>query len=122
MSDFLKTLLRNAKFLVGAGLFGLCPPIASAAGDGINSVYVESGDAALLYEGQLPPGSVQTVNPFEERLGSSLERFQREWSSLPNIAIPSGKTLTIGATGRRVALLRQRLGLSAGGQRILSVS
>jgi len=114
MSDFLKTLLRNAKFLVGAGLFGLCPPIASAAGDGINSVYVESGDAALLYEGQLPPGSVQTVNPFEERLGSSLERFQREWSSLPNIAIPSGKTLTIGATGRRVALLRQRLGLSAG--------
>lgn len=114
MSDFLKTLLRNAKFLVGAGLLGLCPPIASAAGDGTSSLYVESGDAALLYEGQLPPGSAQVVNPFAERLALSLARYEREWGGLPNVAIPLGAPLTFGMSGRRVALTRQRLGLPAG--------
>lgn len=100
--------------MAGAGLFGLCPSFAFAKGDGTSSVYVESGDAALLYEGQLPPGSEQVVNPFEKRLVASLERYQREWGGLPNIAVPTGETLTIGSSGRTIALLRRRLGLPEG--------
>ncbi len=113
-SALFKTLLRNAKFLVGAGLLGLCPPIASAAGDGISSLYVEQGDAALLYEGQLPPGQEAAANSFQQKLAKAHSRYQGEWGGLPQVTIPAGRDLVAGSTGRRVALARQRLGLPDG--------
>ncbi|MEO9463365.1 MAG: L,D-transpeptidase family protein [Marinomonas sp.] len=109
-----KPFFRHAKFLVGAGLLGLCPSFVLAKGDGETSIYVEDGDAALLYEGQMPPGSVGVVNPFERDLAAAHARYVREWGNLPRISVPEGRALSLGKSGPRVELLRQRLGLPAG--------
>ncbi len=113
---FNKPFFRQAIILVGAGLLGLCPSIVLAQGDGESSIYVEDGDAALLYEGQLPPGSESVVNPFEQDLAAAHARYVKEWGALPAVTVPAGSDLSLGSSGARVALLRQRLGLSEGRQ------
>ncbi len=114
MMAFKKPFFRQAIVLVGAGLLGLCPSIVLAKGDGASTIYVEDGDAALLYEGQLPPGSESVVNPFERDLAAAHARYVVEWSDLPRVKVPSGSDLSLGSSGARVALLRQRLGLPEG--------
>ncbi|HEY8593542.1 MAG TPA: L,D-transpeptidase family protein [Sphingomicrobium sp.] len=56
-----------------------------------------------------------SVNPVYTDLRRGLVRYQQEWGSLPDLAIPAGPTLKSGMTGERVAMLRARLGLAPGG-------
>ena len=107
--------LRRSLAVLGAGLLGLSPTVASASEDGLSTLYVEKGDAHLLYEGQLPPGSEEApVNPFKASLQTAYTRYIGAWAGLEEIRIPAGGTLAQGASGSRVALLRQRLGMAPG--------
>ncbi len=54
-------------------------------------------------------------NPMFAELARGLQQYQQTWGSLPQIKIPGGATLKPGATGKRVQLLRTRLGLAPGG-------
>ena len=54
------------------------------------------------------------VNPIYTDLRRGLVRYQQRWGDLPQVPVPSGPSLKPGATGERVALLRQRLGLVGG--------
>ena len=54
------------------------------------------------------------VHPIYTDLRRGLVRYQQKWGGLPEFAIPAGPTLKPGATGERVAMLRERLGLAAG--------
>ena len=54
------------------------------------------------------------VHPLYTDLRRALIRYKMRWGSLPQVEIPSGPALKLNATGDRVALLRQRLGLSEG--------
>ena len=48
-------------------------------------------------------------------LAQGLQQYQMTWGRLPQLRIPEGPALKPGATGRRVELLRTRLGLQPGG-------
>ena len=89
-------------------------PPTYGGGDGKTSVYVQKGDATLLFEGQAPPGLGATANVFEQKLSAAYQRYLNEWGNLPKVAIPAGADLVPGSSGTRVALLRQRLGLPDG--------
>jgi L,D-transpeptidase YcbB len=54
------------------------------------------------------------ANPLYTRLRRGLVRYRLTWGGLPQVAIPPGPALRPGAEGERVALLRERLGLSPG--------
>jgi murein L,D-transpeptidase YcbB/YkuD len=56
-----------------------------------------------------------SVNPIYTDLRRGLVKYQQTWGSLPQIEIPPGPTLKPGSTDERVAMLRTRLGLPAGG-------
>jgi murein L,D-transpeptidase YcbB/YkuD len=57
----------------------------------------------------------QAPNPLFVELGRGLQYYQASWGRLPQTKIPAGATMKRGSTGSRVALLRTRLGLPAGG-------
>jgi murein L,D-transpeptidase YcbB/YkuD len=48
-------------------------------------------------------------------LARGLEQYQATWGRLPQTRIPAGAALKRGSTGKRVQLLRTRLGLAPGG-------
>jgi murein L,D-transpeptidase YcbB/YkuD len=52
------------------------------------------------------------ISPIYTDLRRGLARYRAAWSGLPEVKIPSGPALRQGSKGERVALLRQRLGLS----------
>ena len=52
------------------------------------------------------------VNPFYTQLRRGLMQYRASWGRLPQLNIPSGPLLKSGTKGERVALLRERLGLS----------
>ena len=49
------------------------------------------------------------------QLGHGLQQYQARWGRLPQTKIPAGPALKRGSTGKRVQLLRTRLGLSPNG-------
>jgi murein L,D-transpeptidase YcbB/YkuD len=55
-----------------------------------------------------------SVNPIYTDLRRGLVRYQQDWGSLPDVPVPAGPALKAGMSGERVAILRQRLGLSGG--------
>jgi L,D-transpeptidase YcbB len=57
----------------------------------------------------------EAPNPIFVDLATGLERYQATWGRLPQVKIPAGPALKAGSTGRRVELLRQRLGLVPAG-------
>jgi len=59
--------------------------------------------------------SVSKLNPTYAQLRDGLAAWRERWGNLPRIAVPSGPPLTLGASGRRVHLLRERLGLPGKG-------
>ncbi len=61
-----------------------------------------------------PVDLFESVNPIYTELRRGLVRYQQRWGDLPNIPVPEGPTLKAGMTGERVAMLRERLGLSQG--------
>jgi murein L,D-transpeptidase YcbB/YkuD len=50
-----------------------------------------------------------------DNLARGLQQYQASWGRLPQTKIPAGAALKRGSTGKRVSLLRTRLGLPAGG-------
>ena len=48
-------------------------------------------------------------------LARGLQQYQASWGTLPQVKIPAGPALKRGSTGKRVGLLRIRLGLQPGG-------
>ncbi|QIK96725.1 L,D-transpeptidase family protein [Sphingomonas sp. HDW15A] len=92
---------------------------------GIDFVYVDPDLSNVARRYQRPqnwlarifrPGSGRSApNPIFLQLADGLERYQATWGQLPQVKIPAGPALKRGSTGKRVTLLRQRLGLSASG-------
>ena len=54
-------------------------------------------------------------NPIFINLAHGLQQYQNSWGRLPQVKVPAGPTLKSGSTGKRVQLLRTRLGLPADG-------
>ena len=48
-------------------------------------------------------------------LARGLQQYQSTWGQLPQVKIPAGVAIKRGSTGKRVSLLRTRLGLAPGG-------
>lgn len=104
-------------------------PIAlpPAVEQGVDMVYVDreiavdirwrntklDNDTFARYAGA-PLDLVQAINPLYTELRRGLVGYQKQWSSLPQFRIDSGRALTLGAEGARITLLRERLGLSPG--------
>lgn len=55
-----------------------------------------------------------SVNPIYTELRRGLVKYRQRWGDLPQTPVPEGPTLKPGSSGERVALLRQRFGLSGG--------
>ncbi|MFN3944472.1 MAG: murein L,D-transpeptidase [Allosphingosinicella sp.] len=55
-----------------------------------------------------------TVNRHYAELRAAYADWRARWGDLPDVRVPTGPTLSSGATGERVRLLRQRLGLAPG--------
>ena len=54
------------------------------------------------------------TNPVLDALSRGSAGYRRRWSSLPQVQVPQGPAMAVGAQGPRVALLRRRLGLGQG--------
>jgi murein L,D-transpeptidase YcbB/YkuD len=91
---------------------------------GIDFVYVDPGMSTVARRHQKPRNWLARIfrgdnrsapNPMFTQLADSLDLYRQSWGSLPQVKIPAGPVLKPGSTGRRVDLLRQRLGLAPGG-------
>ena len=95
---------------------------------GIDFVYVDPQMSSVAKRRQKPQNWLQRMfnadasarkrnapNPMFVDLARGLQQYQTTWGRLPDVRIPAGPVLKRGATGKRVDLLRTRLGLSPGG-------
>lgn len=64
--------------------------------------------------GAAPVDMFSPVHPLYTELRRALVRYQMDWADLPQVEVPAGPLLKAGSEGERVALLRQRLGLTEG--------
>ena len=71
-------------------------------------------ELGLADEPGAPIDMFQPLSPFYTALRRGLASYRAQWARLPQIEVPAGPVLKPGATGERVALLRERLGLPAG--------
>ena len=90
---------------------------------GIDFVYVDPDLSAIAHRHQKPRNWLARLfksdkrsspNPMFTRLADGLEQYRATWGSLPQVKIPAGPALKLGSTGKRVSLLRDRLGLPPG--------
>ncbi|MEO6579824.1 MAG: L,D-transpeptidase family protein, partial [Sphingomicrobium sp.] len=125
--------------LAGMALLGASPAAAAPRGDepvavptnirqGIDFIYVDPKMSTVARRRQRPQnwlarafspngGSPRAGAPnrmFTE-LAQGLQQYQATWGQLPQVKIPAGAALKRGASGKRVNLLRTRLGLAPGG-------
>jgi murein L,D-transpeptidase YcbB/YkuD len=94
---------------------------------GIDFVYVDPQMSSVAQRRQKPRNWLSRIfsgsersgraapNPWFEQLAQGLQQYRATWGSLPQTKIPAGPVLKLGATGKRVSLLRTRLGLLPGG-------
>jgi murein L,D-transpeptidase YcbB/YkuD len=93
---------------------------------GIDFVYVDPQMSTVARRKQKPqnwlarlfnPGGSRrgAPNPMFDGLARGLQQYQASWGRLPQTKIPAGAAMKRGSTGKRVALLRTRLGLPASG-------
>lgn len=94
---------------------------------GIDFVYVDPQMSSVARRRQKPqnwlqrlfnPGAARSrgaPNPMFDGLARGLQQYQSTWGRLPQTKIPAGAALKRGSTGKRVQLLRTRLGLPAAG-------
>lgn len=126
--------------LGAAALFATAPASAFPLGDepvavprnikqGIDFVYVDPQLNAVAKRHQRPVnwllrtigldwafgGRRDEPNPIFVSLAQGLQKYEATWGQLPQVKIPAGPMLKRGASGRRVELLRTRLGLSSSG-------
>lgn len=90
---------------------------------GIDFVYVDPDLSTVAKRHQKPRNWLARIfkgdqrnapNVLFQRLSQGLEQYRASWGSLPQVKIPAGSALKLGATGKRVAVLRTRLGLAPG--------
>lgn len=92
-----------------AGTFAAEP----ARPHGIDMIYV---DAELAPRGGGRQASARrAVHPIYRELSDGLAQYRSRWGSLPQTEVPAGPVLRPGASGERVRLLRERLGLDPQG-------
>jgi murein L,D-transpeptidase YcbB/YkuD len=76
----------------------------------------QGGEMSFAAWSGAPVDFFTSVNPIYTQLRRGLVKYQQRWGNLPQIPVPEGPALKIGMSGPRVAALRERLGLSAGGK------
>ncbi|GAA4753188.1 L,D-transpeptidase family protein [Sphingomonas daechungensis] len=129
--------MRNTLALIigAAAVLGTAPAMAAPRGDepvavpraikqGIDFVYVDPDMSNVARRHQRPQNWLQRLfsmdfsagrsgapNVLFGQLGRGLQQYQATYGRLPQIKIPAGPVLKRGSTGKRVQLLRQRLGL-----------
>ncbi|MBA3834398.1 MAG: L,D-transpeptidase family protein [Sphingomonas sp.] len=127
------------RFLLGALALSMAPPLhARPQGDepiavpqtikqGVDFVYVDPELSSEASRSQRPTNwLLRTVGLQRDRranmphpmffdFAEGLQQYQASWGRLPQIKMPAGATLKPGSTGKRVELLRTRLGLPAAG-------
>ncbi len=130
---------KNLSLVLGAvALLTATPLPAAPRGDepiavprtikqGIDFVYVDPQMSSVAKRRQRPQNWLRRVLSFDfggrrsapnslfVDLGRGLQWYQGTWARLPQVKIPAGAALKRGATGKRVSLLRTRLGLPATG-------
>ncbi|HEU0310234.1 MAG TPA: L,D-transpeptidase family protein [Sphingomicrobium sp.] len=94
---------------------------------GIDFVYVDPEMSSVARRKQKPQNWLQRLfnpsaarsrgapNPMFVDLARGLQQYQATWGRLPQVKVPAGASLRRGSTGKRVELLRTRLGLPAAG-------
>ncbi len=134
-----KFMHKKLGLILGAIAFLVATPLsAQPRGDepvavprsikqGIDFVYVDPKMSTVARRKQRPqnwlarlfnadPGrGRQSPNPLFVDLGRGLQQYQATWGRLPQTKIPAGAALKRGSTGKRVQLLRTRLGLPPAG-------
>ena len=100
--------------------------VPRAIKQGIDFVYVDPQMSSVARRKQRPqnwlsrlfnPGASRSgaPNPMFDQLARGLQQYQASWGRLPQSKIPAGAALKRGSTGKRVQLLRTRLGLTPDG-------
>ena len=132
--------MKKLAFILGAAaLVATSPVSAQPRGDepvavpraikqGIDFVYVDPQMSNVARRRQRPQNWLARVfnldfgggqrgapNPMFVQLARGLQQYEGTWGRLPQTKIPAGAALKRGSTGKRVDLLRTRLGLSPGG-------
>src|SRR5690349_12921970 len=136
-----KFMLKKFSLIIGTAAMLATTPIAAAQGpkgdepvavprsikQGIDFVYVDPQMSSVARKKQKPQNWLQRLfspnaskrqgapNPMFNDLARGLQQYQATWGRLPQTKIPAGAALKRGSTGKRVAALRTRLGLSAEG-------
>jgi murein L,D-transpeptidase YcbB/YkuD len=132
--------LRKSLYLIlgAAALVAVSPASAVPKGDepvavprtikqGIDFVYVDPQMSTVATRRQRPRNWLARIfdfgsnsqrnapNPMFVDLARGLQLYQATWGRLPQVKVPAGAALKRGSTGKRVALLRTRLGLAPAG-------
>lgn len=95
---------------------------------GIDFIYVDPQLSNIAHRHQRPQNWLARLfsfdwggrsrngpNPIFTQLGQDLQQYQATWGRLPQVKIPVGATLKLRMTGKRVQMLRTRLGLYPNG-------
>ena len=97
---------------------------------GIDFVYVDPQMNSVAKRRQRPQNWLQRIrmfdpaasrggqgapNPLFVGLAQGLKQYQASWGQIPQHDVPAGAALKSGSSGKRVDLLRTRLGLAPGG-------
>jgi murein L,D-transpeptidase YcbB/YkuD len=129
MLKTLTAILAAAAVMAATPLLSAEPkgdePIAvpSNIKQGIDFVYVDPAMSTVAHRHQKPRNWLTKLftspqknapNPWFEQLSRGLDQYRASWGRLPQTKIPTGAALKLGSTGKRVALLRTRLGLAPG--------
>jgi murein L,D-transpeptidase YcbB/YkuD len=131
--------MKKLAIIFGAlAMVGTTPGVAQPRGDepvavprsikqGIDFVYVDPQMSNVARRKQRPRNWLARLfdfgsndrrgapNPMFDQLARGLQQYQASWGRLPQTKIPAGAALKRGSTGKRVSLLRTRLGLSPSG-------
>ena len=103
--------------------------VAGSIRQGIDFVYVDPKMSTVAKRRQRPQnwlarmfsgdpgasGRAGAPNPMFVDLARGLQQYQATWGRLPQVKVPTGAALKRGSVGRRVGLLRTRLGLPQDG-------
>ena len=94
---------------------------------GVDMIYIDEDlvpravqDRAMMHDIRFddwsgaPVDLFTSVNPIYTDLRRGMVKYRQRWSDLPQIPVAAGPTLKPSMSGDRVAMLRERLGLSPG--------
>jgi murein L,D-transpeptidase YcbB/YkuD len=128
-------ILGAAAILATTPLSAAAPPrgdepvaVPRTIKQGIDFVYVDPAMSTVARRRQRPQNWLQRIFNFDVggsrrqtpnvlfvQLYRGMQQYQMRWGRLPQVKIPAGPVLKRGSSGKRVDLLRRRLGLSPGG-------